>query len=192
MVHQQYPCLCTSHTLAVLFMQTSHLHPSPGCPPHFCIEAVSYLSSLKWLVENAFHLDHRTFSKAGIAEYQEKVDNQTCYFIAAKWFSVLPPLKSVPRNSREPKPSLPPSAPPPATLFREPIVPTHSQLGRIIVCICRTETEFPKYLVTLLKLALCLGGQSISRWNKCSIKLHYFGGRLLIMIQLIKLVLSVQ
>lgn len=32
-----------------------------------------------------------------------------------------------------------------SVLFQEAIVPTHSQLRRIIVCICKIETEFPKY-----------------------------------------------
>lgn len=104
---------------------------------------------------------------------EKKKENQTFYFIATKLILVLPTLKSVPRNSKGPETSSLLSASTINSISGTSC--THPlSIGENN---CRIATEFLQYLVTLLRLVQCLQERSISRWNKCSIKLHYFSDR---------------
>lgn len=162
MAHQQYLLFCTNHTLAMLLMKTGFLPfmagPSPpaGCSPFLYLssEPSQQPQMICWKYLSFGSL--KVFQMRGAAVNQEKVSRKSNIFLLLQndfhFFRHPNQCPEIPKDQ-----NLHFSGPPPSILFQEPFVPTHLlSAGRIIVCICRIETEFPKYLVTLLRLALFL------------------------------------
>lgn len=162
MAHQQYLLFCTNHTLAMLLMKMGFLPfmavPSLpiGCSPLLCLssELSQQPQMIRWKYLSFWSL--KVFQMHGVAVNQGKVSRiSNIIFYCCKMIFNSSHNKSVPRNSRGSKPSLFLIA---STInsISETSCTHPLSTGETNRCICRIETEFPKYLLTLLRLALFL------------------------------------